>query len=308
MNRPDVTIEPDSIASVNEEPALQRAVGRVRVGFKRRGALTVLRDLFQQGSGKARLPQLEPSDVCEAVLINTSGGLTDNDTFSTDVSWDAGTRAVVTTQAAERIYKSRRSAAGIYTNLVLDENALGFWLPQETILFDRGRFKRQCNVTMAKGSRLLACESMVFGRAAMGEQVHTGFLAENWAVRYDGRLVFADNSKLDGNILEALQEPSVANGATAWGTVLYIAENARDYVELLRQIAQEENVLMACSVRGPVLVIRVVGKTGAEMRSMLTTVLERLYSTLMEENEAGSSKSYMVTHGQEQCLPRVWYC
>ncbi|MGH1350587.1 MAG: urease accessory protein UreD [Methyloligellaceae bacterium] len=303
MNRPDINLKPDSIATSYAEPLLQRAVGQVRVGFKRRGELTVLKDLFQQGSGKVRLPQLQESEVCEAVLINTSGGLTDHDRFAVDAHWDADTTAVVTTQAAERIYKSRHHAAYIDTSLTLQDNALGFWLPQETILFDRGRFKRQCNVTMAKGSKLLACESMVFGRAAMGEQVHTGFLAENWAVRYDGRLVFADNSRLEGDILETLKEPSVANGMQAWGTVLYVAENAEEFVETVRKIGQHENVLMACSVRGPVLVIRILGKSGAEMRAMLTDVLETLYSSLMNK-----SKSQTVTHGQDQILPRVWYC
>lgn len=287
----------------SDEPVLQRAVGQVRVGFKRRDQLTVLKDLFQQGSGKVRLPQLQESEVCEAVLINTSGGLTDHDRFAVDAHWDADTTAVVTTQAAERIYKSRHHAAFIDTSLTLQENALGFWLPQETILFDRGRFKRQASVNMAKGARLLACESMVFGRAAMGEQVYSGFLAENWSVRYDGKLVFADQSRLDGEILDTLKEPTIANGYEAWGTVLYVADNAEEFVETVRQIGQHDNVLMACSVRGPVLVIRILGRSGAEMRAMLTEVLETLYSSLM-----GNQVSQTVTHGQDQILPRVWYC
>lgn len=294
----------DRLEDVNDaQPVLQRAVGQVRVGFKRRDQLTVLKDLFQQGSGKVRLPQLQESEVCEAVLINTSGGLTDHDRFAVDAHWDADTTAVVTTQAAERIYKSRHHAAFIDTSLTLQENALGFWLPQETILFDRGRFKRQASVSMAKGARLLACESMVFGRAAMGEQVYSGFLAENWSVRYDGKLVFADQSRLDGKIFKTLKEPTIANGMQAWGTVLYVADDAEEFVETVRQIGQHDNVLMACSVRGPVLVIRILGRSGAEMRAMLTEVLETLYSSLM-----GNQMSQTVTHGQDQILPRVWYC
>ena len=123
--------------STSETPAavparLQRSTGAVRVSFKRDGGGTVLDRLFQQGCYKA----------LEAILINTSGGLTDGDRLSCIASWQANTKALITTQAAERIYRSRGGAANVDSRLQIDERASACWLPQETLLFDRGRLDR----------------------------------------------------------------------------------------------------------------------------------------------------------------------
>ena len=45
---------------------------------------------------------------------------------------------------------------------------------------------------------LLFAETVVFGRAAMGETVRDGRFTDRWRVRRDGRLIFAENFRLDG--------------------------------------------------------------------------------------------------------------
>src|SRR5665811_126047 len=84
----------------------QRAFGRLRVAFERRGDLTALAVLRQEGCLKARHPRLEPGAIAETVLLNTSGGITGGDDLGLDIRAGIGTRLVVTTQAAERIYRA----------------------------------------------------------------------------------------------------------------------------------------------------------------------------------------------------------
>ena len=55
---------------------LARARGRLDLGFKRRGAETVLDTLFQEGCAKARFPRREAGAFTGAVLLNTAGGAT----------------------------------------------------------------------------------------------------------------------------------------------------------------------------------------------------------------------------------------
>lgn len=172
---------------------LQRAIGKAQVGFRRRGAETVLDHLYQSGCCKVRFPRLEPGRDTEAILINTTGGLTDGDVIETKIRWGAGTRASVASQAAERIYRSRHDPARITTNLTVAENATACWLPQETILFDQGQFERHTTITLAASARLLAVESIVFGRAAMGEAVASGRILDRWRLRVAGKLVFPIN-------------------------------------------------------------------------------------------------------------------
>ena len=58
--------------------ALQRADGEGRVVTKKRDEKTVLDVLYQKGSGKIRTPRTH-GNWLDAVLINTSGGLTGGD-------------------------------------------------------------------------------------------------------------------------------------------------------------------------------------------------------------------------------------
>ncbi len=277
---------------------LQRSVGEVKVAFKRRANCTALATVHQSGCCKARFPAPEPSAWPEAVLINTAGGLTDGDRVSIEASWRSRARAIVTTQAAERIYRSRGGPARIRNKLSIAENATAFWLPQETIVFDGGQFERSFVADIAEGGRLLACESTVFGRSAMGETVQSGLQFDKWRVRYAGDLVFADGLHLDGNILHRLERPALMRGATAMASVVLADRDAEHFIEPLRSVLQATSSLSGCSSVGPVVVMRLLAGSGAELRSDLILVLQETMKLLQREGEpAGCTE-----------LPRVWSC
>lgn len=280
---------------------LQRAAGAARIAFKRRGSRTVLADIHQSGCCKVRFPAAEPGNAPEAVLINTSGGLTDGDRIETRGHWRAGTYALVTTQAAERIYRSRGQPARVDNRLIVEENATAFWLPQETILFDGGRLRRRLTAAIEEGGSLLACESTLFGRAAMGESVRGGSLRDIWRLRYGGRLVFADALALDGGIQAALARPALANGAAAMSTLIYAGEAAEALCGPLRDALAGSASPCGCSVNGPVLVARMLGQEGAGLRRDLIALLRCALDTLALRDDAADD-------GARAVLPRVWSC
>ena len=57
------------------------------------------------------------------------------------MSAEGGTKAVLTTQACEKIYRSNGPDADVETRLHVEEGAALAWFPQETILFDGSRLK-----------------------------------------------------------------------------------------------------------------------------------------------------------------------
>ena len=73
------------------------------------------------------------------------------------------------------------------------------WLPQETILFDGSALVRRLEVDLAGDARLLAVEAVVLGRAAMGERITGLSFVDQWRVRRDGKLVYADALRLAGS-------------------------------------------------------------------------------------------------------------
>lgn len=280
---------------------LQRASGLARVAFKRRGSASVLSDLHQQGCCKLRFPRVLPGARPEAVLINTAGGLTDDDTVTTSAHWGADTGAVLTTQAAERIYRSRGTPARVSNSLCIDTCATAVWLPQETIFFDGGQLVRRLEADIASGGRLLACESIVFGRAAMGETVTSGGLQDIWRVRCDGRLVFADGLALSGRIDQRLDRPAIAKGARAIASFVYTGAGASALRDALRLALDGVAATWGCSLNGMVLVLRILADDGASMRSALRRAVETGLGWLNNETNAQIDGGVFV-------LPRVWSC
>lgn len=255
---------------------LQRSDGELRLEFRRRGPTSTLGALYQGGCLKARLPRGRGRSP-EAVCINTSGGLTDGDSLNTTVSCLEGAAAVVSGQAAERIYRSRGDAARIHTTLSVDAGATLAWLPQEMILFDGGRVRRRLEIHLSASARLLAVEASILGRTAMGETVTSGELDERWSVDIDGQPAFIDAFRLDGNDLAALRNrPAILGGALAFGTVVFTgtaAANIRDLVRDTSGHADMADVEFGTSLIEPVLVTRITATSGIQLKAALTRVV-----------------------------------
>lgn len=254
----------------------QRAVGRARVGFAYRRAATGLADLEQGGALRVLFPRPEPGACPTAVLANIGGGIAGGDRLDIAVEWGEGAEAVVTTQAAEKVYRASDAVAQFATTLTIGAGSVARWLPQETILFDGARLERSLDVAMAADAELLACESVVFGRTARGERVQTGRLRDRWRVRRDGRLVFADTLELDGALAKQLDRRAVAAGGVAVATVLFVAPDAEARLEALRAVLETAESEAGASAFDGLLTARLVGQTAAALRRDLVAVLTHL--------------------------------
>ena len=178
--------------------------------------------------------------------------------------------------------------------------ATGLWLPQETILFDGGRYRRRVSIDVAEGGCLLACESLIIGRRAMGERVTSGFVHDGWRVRHGGRLVLADALRLEGDMEALLDRPGLGNGARAMATVLLIGRGAEAALQPARDIIEASGATAGVSLVGPVLVLRLLAADGAGLRRDLTVLLESLLATMARSLPAHDAGGHLA-------LPRLWH-
>ncbi len=254
-------------------PTPQRARGRVEVAFgHRRGAIRLDR-LFQSGCAKALLPRTQ-GDRPEVVLVNTSGGVAGGDRLGWHLAAGDGAALVATTQAAERIYRSTGADAHIETRLDLGAGARLDWLPRETILFEGGRLDRRLTATLAADASLTALETIVLGRAAMGETVSTGFLGDHWRIYRAGQLIHAEALRLDGDIARATIGPATLAGARAIATLVHVAPDAELRLDAARALLADLGpVTAAASAWNGKLVIRFVAPDNAPLRTGLIRFL-----------------------------------
>ena len=150
--------------------AANRAVGSVAFSVKQVAGKARRAEVREGGSLRVRCPGA-PAEELEAVIINTAGGIAGGDRFALAFAAGKGTRLVVTTAAAEKIYRSLGPDSMIGVKLHVGASASLAWLPQETILFDHARLSRTIEVDLAPDAKLVLAEAIVFGRTGMGETV-----------------------------------------------------------------------------------------------------------------------------------------
>jgi urease accessory protein len=211
----------------------------------------------------------------EAMIVNTAGGIAGGDRHRLDIAAGEGARLVVTTAAAEKVYRSLGPDAEIDVRLTAAGGARLAWLPQETIMFDRARLARRIDVDLAEGASLLMAEAVVFGRSAMGETVNEGFLSDRWRLRHGGKLIFAETVRLDGTIARKLSEPAVAGGGVATATVLAVPGDEAA-VERVRALSESFFGEVGISAWNGLAVARLCAKDGASLRCDLAVVLTAL--------------------------------
>ncbi|WP_235919307.1 urease accessory protein UreD [Aureimonas psammosilenae] len=261
--------------SVHAPVPMQRAFGRVaaRVAVDD-GAppVTRLKRLHQAGCLKLRFPRL-PDGRLEGVLINTSGGLTGGDRIEQSFEAADGAALTVTTQAAERIYRASSGDARVATSLRVGEGGHLAFLPQETILFDGGRLRRNLDIELAPGAGLLISESVILGRALMGEVVREGLFRDSWRVRRNGRLVFAEEARIEGSV-EALASRRAALGEMrAFATILATIPEGGADLEAARDLVGDTG---GASVVDGFLVVRLAAPSGFTLRKRLMPLLAAL--------------------------------
>lgn len=256
---------------------LQRARGQARVAFRTALGQTKLSELYQSGCAKVRLPKVHHA-APEAVFLNTAGGLTGGDQIDFSVDIDDQADAVATTQACERIYRSARGSATVANRIRVGERGAFCWLPQETIMFDGGRLSRRFEVDLAPNARLLALEAYIFGRAAMGETVRSGYLTDQWRIRRGGELIFADQMRLDGDVAATLSSPATFGGCHAAATLVMVGDDGEERLGQARAVLAEaaESRHGGASLIGDVLVVRLVAPSGRDLRSMILPLVVAL--------------------------------
>jgi len=237
-----------------------------------RGA--VLRDLRQQGSLRALFPRNHGADL-QAVLVNTAGGITGGDRFAISARADAGTELTLTTQAAERAYAAQPGEVGTLRNrLFVGPDARLNWLPQETILYQNCAMDRALSVELAENASVLLAEPLVFGRTAMGETLTQVSFRDRIEIRRCGEVLFLDAMDLTGDIAARLARSTIANGAAALVTLIYIAPDAEAHLDPLRMMLPDS--AGASLIRDDVLFLRILAEDSYLLRRALIPILNRL--------------------------------
>jgi urease accessory protein len=140
---------------------------------------------------------------------------------------------------------------------------------------------------------LLAVESIVFGRQAMGEDLRAGMLHDSWRIRCAGRLVWADTLRLEGDIAGLRRAPFGFGTAVAFATLVFAAHDAGELLEPVRAVLEDAAEETGVTLLDGLLIIRLLDTDALRLRSRVVRL-----AGLIRHKAAGISRA----------LPRVWHC
>lgn len=228
-------------------------------------------------SGATKVAFPRQADAVEGIMLNTSGGLTGGDRFDAIATAGPDSQLVLTTQAAERAYRSQSGTARVSTRLSVAKAATLHWLPQELIVFDGASLDRRLDVDVTNGSEAVLVEAVVFGRRAMGETKVTGTFRDRVTLRCDGNPIYWDQINLSGPISAHLDRPAVAGGMTALASAVYFGPRAEGLLPSIRKALPSTGG--ASLVAPDLLTVRVLAPDSFLLRQTMVPVLEILTKT-----------------------------
>ena len=276
-------------ASGEAEP---RAGGAMRLSFVREGERTRLAGLYQKTPLRALFPRSRAEGLPVAVLANIGGGLVAGDRTRVEIEVGARAMALVTSQAAEKVYRSTGPDTRVDTVLTVGAGAWLEWCPQETILFDRARLRRRLSVDLAPDARILLGEILVLGRLASGERTTRGLLFDRIELCREGELVWQDRLRLDGDFTAVLDAPAGLAGARAVATLVHAAPDATERLDLARGLVDQPGVRAGATVVNGLLLIRALAADPLALRRCFALIWTHL-------REAAA--------GLPPVLPRLWH-
>ncbi|MBD1846927.1 urease accessory protein UreD [Cyanobacteria bacterium FACHB-63] len=265
--------------------------GSLRLEFENRRGITQL----IRNQGKAPLKVQRPfypenSGTCHSVIMHTAGGIVGGDRLTFDVKLAPQSRALITTPAAAKVYRTNGREAQQSIEIDLAEGACLEWLPLETIVFNQASFRQAMRVNLAPGAEWIGWEITRFGRSARGERFIEGNWRSHTEVWQAGKPIWIDRQWLPGS--EAtFNSPHGLAGCPIVASFAWIGQPVEsELVEKARALWTGSEGEIGVTRLSLGLLCRYRGHSSSEVRRWLIAVWGLVRSV----------------SGRPVCIPRVW--
>ena len=196
---------------------LQRSSGKIDIEFSNNN----FKKMFQSGCCKILNPNSYNNNN-ELVLINTAGGIACNDKIEIN-ALVKNSKLSICTQAAEKVYAGISDPAKVDINITLNNSNL-YWLPKELILFNNAKLDRKININLSNNSNLIFCETTIFGRKEMSEQINNLSFFDQWKININSSLKHFEAINIKGSFNDNYNNDYSFANKSSLSTILIFGE------------------------------------------------------------------------------------
>ena len=153
--------------------------------------------VFQSSLSRIFFIPSEDNSISNCVFVNQAGGVHENDSFLNNINVNHNAHLKFTSQAAEKIYLSKKKISRIENNFYIKQNSHLSFLPQELIFFNKSKLKKKNNIHIEKNSSFLLVEQFVMGREFSNEKINDIFFNDQTDIFFDKKVIYSDRSQID---------------------------------------------------------------------------------------------------------------
>ena len=249
---------------------LQRSSGKIDIEFSNNN----FKKNFQSGCCKILNPNSYNSNN-ELVLINTAGGITCNDKIEINALIEKSELSICT-QAAEKIYAGIGDPAKVEININLNNSSL-YWLPKELILFNNSKLDRKININLLNNSNLIFCETSIFGRKAMSEQINNLSFFDQWKININSSLKHFEAINIKESINDNFNNNYSFANQSSLSTILIFGEIINQIEPELRKIIKNiENHYCEMTKFDDKIIIRSLAKDNYDLKKTLNYIMKNI--------------------------------
>jgi len=223
-------------------------------------------------------------------ILHPPGGMVGGDRLQIQLHLENDAAAFLTTPSAGKIYRCLSQASRLHIDIVAEENACLYFLPLETIVFDKSYHESSIRLSLASSSQSAFWEIVCLGRTGCDEYFTSGSLTSSCEILLDDSLFYRERTVYLGGD-NSLDAPWGLGGFPAYGTLYCYRKNARRDIEdiLVEEISAD--MQSAMTMLDDLIIIRARACSGEKIRNLFTRLIEEIDLRM---------------NGEKTILPRIW--
>lgn len=237
----------------------------------------------------ARALYLDTDHVPCYYLMQLGGGYVENEKFRTGIHIEENARAIVTTQAATKVYKCENGLPSYQRNeIIVDDNAVLEFISDNVILYKDAMFKQDTTIKVKSTSTLVYTEGLTSGWSPDGKKFQYSTVQMRLRLYVDDKPMMLDNLKLDTKD-DDMESLGFFEEYSNYSSLIVVDESVNTkLIEKLREIVDEIDLDVKVGItklecNG--FVLRVLGNMTQHLEKVIFTCVNYIRKEKFGSNE-----------------------
>jgi len=247
-------------------------------------AIPRINKIYQSSLSRVFFPTEQDSKVLNCIFVNQAGGIHGEDQFTNTITLSNHTHIKFTSQAAEKIYYSRKNYSLIQNNFTIKEKSHFSYLPQELIFFNQSKLKKNNLIYLDEDSSFLLVEQFVMGREFSKEKIQKIFFEDKTKIFVNNKIVYTDQSIID-DIKQFYQFNLLSNHPQSFANIVFYKKNIKNLNLSINKFFPEKNFYGYSYPSNSLLVCKFIDNNTLQLKLNLYNLVNYLAKKVIKKRD-----------------------